>query len=535
MRCIHEKSAPVILDLVFFFAVFVFSKSGVHSFLEVSMKKQFYPFALLSLPLMMAACGQTSAPTASTGPLTTQAIRVHIGPSGKLAAQGLPTGPGFSVAQTHLKVKVVARDGSPVTFKAGVYAPGNDGDAFLILNAQNNFSQDVLLPAGEYTFETIAKDGTDEEASQGTLLAYSKSELTTLDAGHTNVQLTVHTVMNTKATALRFALPTGTVYTNDTVGLRLNVKTNSVPDGDGAASYSVPTSDFTVGAYTAINGTVNASTASKLGVSFTATGSLADRTTTVLVPVTGWIQDGSESASLGTVTVTFQHDVAAGTVSADVTPPTATFNVASAPVEIGNTVTLNGSAQDADGGNISAARLYDGTTLIASTDNTEVNENVQLLTFPDGGTTWNANWTPSVLGSHGLTLVVDDAAGNEATAEQSASVMPAVFRDTQAPTINIESIQFESGQGSAFFFVANDNVCVSSALVFMNGQVIGEGSSSDSCERHTPSTPRSFVAPLNGQVILTPGDVVSIVAYDMAGNESAPVSYTIPGTRVSVP
>lgn len=489
------------------------------------MKKMLSPFLLLTLPLMMAACGQPVTPTPVSKPVAAQTIRVHIGPSAKMASQGLPTGEGFSAAQTHLKVKVTASDGSLVTFKNGLYAPANDGDTFLTLNAQNGFSQDVLLPAGTYAFETMAKDGTDEASTKGTLLAYSKTDLTALDAGHSSVQLTVHTVMNTEATALQFALPTRNLYTNDSVGLRLNVKTNSVMNGEAATAYNVPTSDFSVGAYTAVNGTVNAVTASKLGVTFTAIGSLADRTTSVSVPVTGWIQTGPETASLGTVTVSFQHAVASGTVSADVTPPTAMFGELPGSLEAGQTVSLSGSAQDDS--NISAARLYDGTTLVASSDAAEFNEGVQPLTFSEDGMTWNAAFNSVVLGDHALTLVVDDAAGNETTAEQTLTVVPMVFHDVEAPVINPNSISYypassESGQAE-ISFSASDNVCATRGLVVMNGQVIGQGSSS--CFFGP-----SINAQINPGVVLNPGDVVSLFAYDDADNESQPVEYTIPET-----
>ncbi|GHF62184.1 hypothetical protein HNQ07_004360 [Deinococcus metalli] len=379
------------------------------------MKKILPVFAALSIPMILASCGTafTPAATASKGPLVS--LRLNMG----LGAQGLPTG-GFAVAGAHLKVKVADSAGQPVTFTDGVYAPAGNGDAFLTLNAANNFGATVLLPKGQYTFETISKDGPDEQNTTGTLLAYSKTALTTVDASTPNVRLSVHAVMDALNSDLTFALPTEDVYTNDTLDLRLHVRTSGV---DGT-SFTVPTSDFSVGNYSATNGTLNTSTASKLGVSVLATGLSSDPSVTVSVPVTGWVRDGdAETASVQTQTVTFTHKVISGVVTIDVMPPSAT--VAPLKANLNANVTVMGTAGDDRA--VTEARLYDGTTLVASTDASEQGEAVSTLSFPDGEGNWTAQWTPMTAGDHTLTLIVNDAAGNETRVDQSVTVAAQVI------------------------------------------------------------------------------------------------------------
>ncbi|WP_309571484.1 hypothetical protein [Deinococcus sp.] len=327
----------------------------------------------------------------------------------------MPTGNGFSTAGAHLKVKVADSTGAAVTFNSGVYAPAGNGDAFLTLNAANSFGATILLPKGQYTFETIAKDGPSETNTTGTLLAYSKTALTNVEASTPNVRLTVHAVMNALESDLTFALPTTDVYTNDLLDLRLHVRSSTV----NGTSFSVPTSDFSIGSYSATNGTLNTSTASKLGVSVLATGLSSDPSVTVTVPVTGWVRDGgNETASMQTQTITFTHSVISGVVSADVTAPTATVSTSTA--NLNANVTVMGTASDDTA--VSAARLYDGTTLVASTDASEQDGSVSALSFPNGDMNWTASWTPTVAGDHTLTLIVNDAAGNETRVEQTVTV-----------------------------------------------------------------------------------------------------------------
>ncbi|MFC4639798.1 hypothetical protein [Deinococcus hohokamensis] len=364
--------------------------------------------AFTSLALILASCGGPSTPNGSS-----ELVQLKIGRASAFASQGMPTG-GFDPSSAFLKVKVADSKGQPVAFNNGVYAPNGQGDTFLTLNLQNNFGTTVLLPKGEYTFETIAKDGVNDQATTGTLLAYSKTNLTPVDASHNSVKLTVRTVMNTEATALNFKLPTDVVYTNDLLDLRLNVKTNSVGD----QAYSVPTTDFSIGQYVATNGTLT-SVGSKLGVNVLATGTTADPRIAVTVPVTGLVQTGAEIAAEQTVNVTFEHAVNASTVTADVLAPTATLSTTAA--SLNSTATLTGTASDENGA-VSQARLYDGTTLIASTDASEQNAEVKALTFPNGDSNWTASWTPTKVGEHELTFMTNDAAGNETQVTQAVTV-----------------------------------------------------------------------------------------------------------------
>ena len=83
-----------------------------------------------------------------------------------------------------------------------------------------------------------------------------------VDATSNAVKLTVRAVMNPAATALNFALPTDVLYTNDVVDLRLSVKTNPV----GETAFNVPTTDFSIGAYTAVGGTLVKATIASVAV-----------------------------------------------------------------------------------------------------------------------------------------------------------------------------------------------------------------------------------------------------------------------------
>lgn len=373
--------------------------------------------SMLSLPLLLAACGGVPmTPSAEA-----EMVKLHLGLTGSAKAvtpQGLPTGNGFVPGGAYLKVKIADSKGQLVTFNQGVYAPGGEGDAFLTLNMANGFGADVLLPKGQYSFETVAKDGMNEATTTGTLLAYSKSGLTTVDAETNAVRLTVHTVMNPAATALNFALPTDVLYTNDVVDLRLNVKTHAV----NGSAYGVPTTDFSIGGYVATHGTLDLKTASKLGVTVTATGTTAEPSVTVKVPVTGWVQNGAETASQQTVDVTFTHAISSGTMTGDVTAPTASVSTATAYT--GGTATLTGTAED-EGGQVAEARVFDGTTLIASSVAKEQGASVSALTF-DEDNTWRASWMPTTVGARNLTLIVSDAAGNETRVEKTVTVSDAV-------------------------------------------------------------------------------------------------------------
>ncbi|MFC4640542.1 hypothetical protein, partial [Deinococcus hohokamensis] len=119
--------------------------------------------ALTSLALILASCGGPSTPTGS------EMVKLTLSRASTVASQGMPTG-GFNPGSGFLKVKVADSKGQPVAFNNGVYASNGQGDTFLTLNLQNNFGTTVLLPKGEYTFETIAKDGVNDQATTGTLL-----------------------------------------------------------------------------------------------------------------------------------------------------------------------------------------------------------------------------------------------------------------------------------------------------------------------------------------------------------------------------
>ncbi|ADV66047.1 hypothetical protein [Deinococcus maricopensis] len=473
------------------------------------------PLALLTLPLLLAACTAPSTPSAPT--VDAQNIKLHLSPLGGLSTQGIPS--GLTPARTHLKVIVTTADGHLVTFKNGVYAPAGDGDTFLTLNAANNFSVDVLLPAKDYRFETILKDGTDESTTSNTLLGYNLSDATAVNAQHSNVRLTVHTVLNTDDTTLGFALPTDTVYTSDKLDLRLRAKSHALDNGDGGTdTFNVPLNDYSVGAYTATNGVVNAAKSSKLGTVVTAVGTTSDPSVTVTVPVTAWVQDeaNAEHATLTTFNVSFTHPVVLNSISTDVTAPTATLTVNQ---EL-SPVTVSGTAED-QGGRVEAVRLFDGVELVASTAQDEQDAGAAPITFEDGSTTWQTAWTPA-MGAHELTLIAEDSAGNETRQTQTFEVS---FHDREAPVINQDSIY---ASGGLLSFTVTDNVGAVSGSVFRNGELIGTAQTSDN--DNDPTSTNMFVF-FNNESGVQPGDVLVISAYDAAQNVSEPVTYVVPGVE----
>ncbi|MFC4638661.1 hypothetical protein, partial [Deinococcus hohokamensis] len=119
---------------------------------------------------------------------------------------------------------------------------------------------------------------------------------------------------------------------------------------------------------------------------------------------------------------TFEHAVNASTVTADVLAPTATMSTTTA--YMGGTTQLVGTAFDENGA-VSQARLYDGTTLIASSDAAEQSAAVSALSFTNGGVNWTAGWLPTTAGAHELTFIASDAAGNETKVVQTVAVSEA--------------------------------------------------------------------------------------------------------------
>ncbi|MFC4639263.1 hypothetical protein ACFO0D_13055, partial [Deinococcus hohokamensis] len=146
---------------------------------------------------------------------------------------------------------------------------------------------------------------------------------------------------------------------------------------------------------------------------------------------------------------TFEHAVNASTVTADVLAPTATMNATMASLNSGATVT--GTASDENGA-VSQARLYDGTTLIASSDAAEQSAAVSALSFTNGGVNWSAGWMPTTAGAHELTFIASDAAGNETKVEQTVTVSAATTTSIQANAYDYPAYVLAPGETRRFTY-----------------------------------------------------------------------------------
>ena len=356
--------------------------------------------ATLTLPLLLAACGSAStpgAPVAQSGELVSLTLNSGLN---KITPQGLPSTGGAS-AVTFIKVNVKDANGTPVTFDgSNVYKPGGT-QAFITLSSAAP-STKVLLPKGTYSFENVGK-----ATSNGTFLAYGQDNGLNLSAQDPSVNLTLHTLISAANSTLVSKLPTAYVNTTDKLDLRLAVKT---PD----ATLNVPLSDHTV---TYGNADATVLTSSKLGANVQITGTIGQSS----VSVTATVQNQA---------VTYTVPLSRTALGTDTTPPAVTFN---APPSGTNTaMTLSGTASDNKA--ISDVRVFDGSVLIGSTNQDDVNAGAALISF--SGLTWSFNWT-SGTSTPELTAVASDAAGNESRAVPQISGTVVAWGENGSGELNV--------------------------------------------------------------------------------------------------
>ncbi len=407
----------------------------------------------LTLPLMLAACGQSALPSRSVD--TASLVKVRVNSLGlartfgtaSLRTQGLPSDGHGGLPAMQMNVTVRDSQNTVVAFNEGTYDPTGQGSRTLTLNAGNGFATSVLLPAGTYSFENATTDA----GGADVLLAYGPGteNTQTMDDAHPSVMLKFHAVLNAAQSKLDFATDTTTVYTNDTFNLRLYAKSSAV---DGV-TYTIPTSDLKLGApaYTLgseLEGRLNGA-GSLLGVNVTATGSADETVLSVTPNVQAWLRTpGTDTASFRDVTLpTFKHQIQVSGLRADVKPPNGVTLVALDAVQTNSAVNLSGTAFDDVA--VQSLRLYADQNLIASTDPADVDAGVpSLITDEDGN--WSASWTPMSAGRHELTVVATDSSGNESQATQA---LTAASYTSAALPMNPDSSSYYS-TGTANFTLA---------------------------------------------------------------------------------
>ncbi|ADV66045.1 hypothetical protein [Deinococcus maricopensis] len=369
---------------------------------------------LLSLPLLLAACGQgtpTATPT-SAGlvqlHLNAQALRGTLAPQ-TLRPQGAPTDAAGAPPAAQMTITVRDRHNAVVTFKNGVYAPDGDGDAAVRLNAANGFDAALLLPAGTYSFENVTKDLGQNGASTDTLLAYGPESENTqqIDKVNTTVPLKFHAVVDPNQSRLDFVETAHKVYINDAANLRVFARTGAV----NGVAYTVPTTDLALGQtpYTIADpaqGTLGAS--SLLGVNVKVAGGLNAQQLNVTASLRAWVrQPGTDTAALQPISLNYSApiELQSPKVPATIASPGASWNAPN---------TLTGTAESVNG--LSNVRVYDAGVLIGSSDPADQSGSVAAVTFLKdlyGNNTpnWTMPWSAAP-GPHTLSLRATDAAGN---------------------------------------------------------------------------------------------------------------------------
>ncbi len=364
-------------------------------------------FAALTLPLILAACGSaTSTPAASSEMVSlTLNSGLTVALPQALQAQGLkPLGlpsTGTASAVTYIKVNVKDSNGNPVSFDGNnVYKVGG-AQSFITLSNTNPTTK-LLLPKGTYSFESVGKDN-----QNGTFLAYGQDNGKDLSALNPSVNLGLHTLMSQANSTLTSKLPVNFVNTTDKLDLRLAVRTPGM-------ALNVPTSDYTV-AYS--SNEVSVLNSSQLGANVQVNGTTSQSSVGVTATVTGWVDNGNETASLLSRPVSYTVPLSVTGLGTDATPPAVTMNAVGTAT---NTImSLSGTASDDKG--VQSVKVYDGSMLIGSTDSAD---NVTLISF--SGSNWSFGWTSGATAPE-LQVFVTDTAGNQTTAKPSTGPQVQVY------------------------------------------------------------------------------------------------------------
>ncbi len=400
------------------------------------MIKHLTPLVLLTG--LLASCGQMStapsAPTTGSAPSGTM-VNLRLGAAAPVSAQafsalGLPK----NAPLAHINVTVRDSSGNPVYFVDGVYAPNgansSNASSTIVLDGAHGFSKFLLLPKGQYSFENAGKY---EDGEQDVLLSYGPASENTsiLDEKTNSVQLRFHGVIDPQKSRLDFAMQTEKVYTNDEVHLKLYANTAEV----NGKSFPLPLNDIIMRNlalsmpenYTLAdwNSAEFMGPGSARGVDLIARGTVQNPNLNVSAHFRAYVrQGGSDVATLQSVELpAFEHAIEVSSISADIQPP---YEVTMQPISAstaGQIVPLMGTALDYNG--VAGIDVYEGSTLIGSTD-AQSSPNAVLT---DGQGNWSLNWVARP-GTHELTVVARDLAGNESEASQTVTVASA---NGQAP------------------------------------------------------------------------------------------------------
>ncbi|WP_420595262.1 RCC1 domain-containing protein [Deinococcus sp.] len=363
--------------------------------------------AALTLPMLLAACGNASVPAPT--PASGDSLDITLtAPFPAAAPQGLPTdASGASTVKT-ITVKVKNGLGQVVTFNGqNVYQAGGSQSTLTLSSSAPSLA--VRLPRGSYTFENVGK------SSGGTFLAYGTNPgIDLTQSANTTINLALHALASEAKTTFSDKMNWTSVVPQDILDLRLNVLNvdgTLVPTTD----YETPTYQVVDSGGNAINGVATVlSGSSKLGARVQVIGPLSTNDLYVKATTKAWLVTGTDTAALGSLSKIFRIPFDKTTVQVDVQAPKVTFNGILPRVTAGQTVALSGNASD-DSGNIQAIRVYNGSQLIGSTEGTEYGQSgVGEIGYT--GSAWTLRWTPGSSGTPDITVIAADKSGNEGRA-----------------------------------------------------------------------------------------------------------------------
>src|SRR5438552_775449 len=273
-------------------------------------------------------------------------------------------------------------------------------------------------------------------------------------------------------------------------------------------SITSPVSGATVGGTTSVTASAS-DNVGVVGVQFLLDGANLGVEDTTAPYSVSW---NTTTASNGSHTLTAVARDAAGnrttsaavtvTVFNDTTPPTVSITSPVSGATVGGTTRATASASD-NVGVVGVQFLLDGANLVP--------------TRPSAAFSVSWNTTTASNGSHTLTAVARDAAGNRTT---SAAVTVTVFNDTTPPTVSITSPVSGATVGGTTSVTANasDDVGVVGVQFLLDGANLGAEDTATPYSMSWNTTTAS-----NGSHTLT------AVARDAAGNRttSAPVTVTV--------